>query len=106
MDSRVMPTNSLLIRNIHTLVLMDAENQVLRGGYIYAENGDPACRKRRRAPAEGGPRHRRPALHRPAWPGEYSPPSVPDPHPRLCSRGGREVVRLAAHPVPDLGKTG
>src|SRR5450759_2249035 len=39
MDSRVMPTNSLLIRNIHTLVLMDAENQVLRGGYIYAENG-------------------------------------------------------------------
>ena len=31
---------SLLIRNIHTLVLMDAENQVLRGGYIYAENGE------------------------------------------------------------------
>jgi 8-oxoguanine deaminase len=40
MDTYLMPTNSLLIRNIHTLVLMDGENQVLRGGYIYAENGE------------------------------------------------------------------
>ena len=29
-----MPPTSLLIRNIHTLVLMDAENQVLHGGYL------------------------------------------------------------------------
>ena len=35
-----MPHQSLLIRNIHTLVPMDPENQVLRGGYIYAENGE------------------------------------------------------------------
>src|SRR5450631_2405199 len=35
-----MPADSLLIRNIHTLVLMDAENQVLPGGYLYAENGE------------------------------------------------------------------
>ena len=31
---------SLLIRNIHTLVLMDQGNQVLHGGYIYVENGE------------------------------------------------------------------
>jgi 8-oxoguanine deaminase len=30
---------SLLIRNIHTLVLMDHANGVLRDAYIYAENG-------------------------------------------------------------------
>ncbi len=30
---------SLLIRNIHTLVLMDDTNRVLRDGYIYVENG-------------------------------------------------------------------
>src|ERR1035437_4178952 len=35
-----MPTSSLLIKNIHTLVLMDASNQGLRGAYIYAENGE------------------------------------------------------------------
>src|ERR1035441_10152182 len=34
-----MPS-SLLIRNIHTLVLMDAENQVLRGAHLYVENGE------------------------------------------------------------------
>jgi 8-oxoguanine deaminase len=38
--SVLMPHNSLLIRNIHTLVLMDGENQVLHGGYLYAENGE------------------------------------------------------------------
>src|ERR1017187_820235 len=37
MDSFV---NSLLIRNIHTLVLMDPQNQVLHGAYLYAENGE------------------------------------------------------------------
>ena len=31
---------SLLIRDIHTLVTMDAEDRVLHGGYIYAENGE------------------------------------------------------------------
>ena len=31
---------SLLIKNIHTLVLMDPANQVLRGGYLYAEDGE------------------------------------------------------------------
>ena len=31
---------SLLIKNIHTLVLMDTENQVLRGAHLYAENGE------------------------------------------------------------------
>lgn len=35
-----MKPGSLLIRNIHTLVLMDTENRVLRDGYIYAENGE------------------------------------------------------------------
>src|ERR1019366_4880253 len=40
MDRQVMPPTSLLIRNIHTLVLMDAENQVLHGGYLYAEDGE------------------------------------------------------------------
>jgi 8-oxoguanine deaminase len=28
-----------LIRNIHTLVLMDRQNRVIRDGYVYAENG-------------------------------------------------------------------
>src|ERR1039457_1536029 len=40
MDRQVMSPTSLLIRNIHTLVLMDAENQVLHGGYLYAEDGE------------------------------------------------------------------
>ena len=34
---RALPT--LLIRNIHTLVLMDEANRVLRDGYVYAEGG-------------------------------------------------------------------
>lgn len=34
-----MTAQSLLIRNIHTLVVMDQANRVLRDGYIYAENG-------------------------------------------------------------------
>jgi 8-oxoguanine deaminase len=35
-----MPPTSLLIKNIHTLVLMNPANQVLHGGYLYAENGE------------------------------------------------------------------
>jgi len=35
-----VPVKSLLIRNIHTLVLMDAESRVLHGAYLYAENGE------------------------------------------------------------------
>lgn len=31
---------SLLIRDIHTLVTMDARDTVLRGGYVYAEDGE------------------------------------------------------------------
>jgi 8-oxoguanine deaminase len=31
---------SLLIRDIHTLVLMDAQDTVLRGGFLYAEDGE------------------------------------------------------------------
>jgi 8-oxoguanine deaminase len=31
---------SLLIRDIHTLVLMDPQNAVLRGAFIYTENGE------------------------------------------------------------------
>src|ERR1035441_6896630 len=31
---------SLLIRDIHTLVLMDAENTVLRDAYLYIEDGE------------------------------------------------------------------
>ncbi len=31
---------SLLIRDIHTLVLMDAENTVLRGAHVYIEDGE------------------------------------------------------------------
>jgi hypothetical protein len=38
--SAPVSVNSLLIENIHTLVLMDAQNQVLRGAYLYAENGE------------------------------------------------------------------
>jgi cytosine/adenosine deaminase-related metal-dependent hydrolase len=34
-----MPPTSLLIRNIHTLLPMDAENRVLHAAYLYAENG-------------------------------------------------------------------
>jgi cytosine/adenosine deaminase-related metal-dependent hydrolase len=32
--------DSLLIRDIHTLVTMDARGAVLRGGYLYAEDGE------------------------------------------------------------------
>jgi len=32
--------DSLLIRNIHTLVTMDAEDTRIRGGFIYAESGE------------------------------------------------------------------
>ena len=31
--------HSLLIRDIHTLVTMDAADRVLRGAFVYAENG-------------------------------------------------------------------
>ena len=34
-----MAARSLLIRNIHTLVLMDEANRVLRDGYLFAEDG-------------------------------------------------------------------
>ncbi|HMD99333.1 MAG TPA: 8-oxoguanine deaminase [Terriglobia bacterium] len=32
--------HSLLIRDIHTLVLMDPQNTVLRGAFVYAEDGE------------------------------------------------------------------
>src|SRR5450631_3177958 len=32
--------SSLLIRNIHTLLAMDPENRVHRGGHLYIENGE------------------------------------------------------------------
>ena len=32
--------DSLLIRDIHTLVLMDPQNTVLHGGFVYAEGGE------------------------------------------------------------------
>ena len=35
-----MRTPSLLIRNIHTLVMMDADDTVLRDAYLYAEDGE------------------------------------------------------------------
>ncbi|HUK17899.1 MAG TPA: 8-oxoguanine deaminase [Bryobacteraceae bacterium] len=35
-----MTAQSLLVRDIHTVVLMDERNTVLRGGYIYAEHGE------------------------------------------------------------------
>ena len=35
-----MPTNSLLIKNIHTLLTMDAGSRVLRGAFLYAEDGE------------------------------------------------------------------
>jgi 8-oxoguanine deaminase len=35
-----MPAKSLLIKNVHTLVLMDTANQVLSGGFLYAEDGE------------------------------------------------------------------
>ena len=33
-------TDSLLIRNIHTLVTMDADDRQINGGFIYSENGE------------------------------------------------------------------
>jgi cytosine/adenosine deaminase-related metal-dependent hydrolase len=36
----VSVAESLLIRDIHTLVTMDARDTVLRGGYVYAEDGE------------------------------------------------------------------
>ena len=33
-------TDSLLIRDIHTLILMDPQNTILRGGFVYAEGGE------------------------------------------------------------------
>lgn len=39
MTSPVRKANSLLIRDIHTLVLMDAGDTCLRGGFLYAEDG-------------------------------------------------------------------
>ncbi len=33
-------TSSLLVRDIHTLITMDAQETVLRGGFIYAEDGE------------------------------------------------------------------
>ena len=33
---------TLLLRNIHTLVLMDPANRVLRDAYVYAEEGEVA----------------------------------------------------------------
>jgi len=35
-----MPQSSLLIRDIDTLVLMDAADTVLHGAYLYAEDGE------------------------------------------------------------------
>ena len=32
--------NSLLLRDIHTLVLMDPKDTILRGGFLYAEDGE------------------------------------------------------------------
>jgi 8-oxoguanine deaminase len=40
MKKQTHARNSLLIRDIHTLVLMDARETVLRGGFIYAEDGE------------------------------------------------------------------
>src|ERR1039457_2725909 len=89
-----MPTTSLLIKNIHTLVLMDAQNQVLRGAHLYAENGEirRVGSGTARLPKAG--RDRRASLHRIAWPGQYASPPVSDAHPRLRSGGRREALRL------------
>ena len=35
-----MPNQSLLIRDIHTLVMMDADDTVLHNAYLYAEDGE------------------------------------------------------------------
>jgi len=40
MSSPIGKPDSLLIRDIHTLVLMDERNTVLRGAFLYAENGE------------------------------------------------------------------
>jgi len=40
MTSQVRKTNSLLVRDIHTLVLMDAAETRIRGGFLYAEDGE------------------------------------------------------------------
>jgi 8-oxoguanine deaminase len=40
MISRGSKPDSLLIRDIHTLALMDAHDTVLRGAFLYAENGE------------------------------------------------------------------
>ena len=38
MKQEVVPS-SLLIRNVNTLVTMDAEDRQIRGGFLYAEQG-------------------------------------------------------------------
>jgi 8-oxoguanine deaminase len=40
MTSPAGKPDSLLIRDIHTLVLMDGQDRVLRGAFLYAENGE------------------------------------------------------------------
>jgi len=40
MTSLARKTNSLLVRDIHTLVLMDAADTRIRGGFLYAEDGE------------------------------------------------------------------
>ena len=70
---------------------MDAENQVLHGGYVYAENGEilrvgsGAAGRLPTADRVIDGRH----CDRHPRPGQYPPPSLPDADPRLCSRGQR-----------------
>jgi cytosine/adenosine deaminase-related metal-dependent hydrolase len=40
MTSQACKTNSLLVRDIHTLLLMDAADTRVRGGFLYAEDGE------------------------------------------------------------------
>jgi 8-oxoguanine deaminase len=40
MTSPAAKPDSLLLRDIHTLVLMDEQDTVLRGAFLYAENGE------------------------------------------------------------------
>ncbi|MGD0697353.1 MAG: 8-oxoguanine deaminase [Terriglobia bacterium] len=40
MPTKASAKRSLLVRDIHTLIVMDEPGTVLRGGFIYAENGE------------------------------------------------------------------
>jgi hypothetical protein len=98
---------SLLIRDIHTLVLMDPENTVLRGAYLYIEDGEirqvgaaPAKLPRADRTIERAPRGGR------AGPGEHAPSSLPDADARLRPAADAELFDWLRTLYPIVGAAG